>query len=842
MIAPSRTLRNASELADELGPLLGKRSKSLRAAGLRRRTRGVIIRLLLSMLVLAVGITLLPAMAYGQEAPSPSASSAPLPPQPRRAGTVRLSPVGGGSGPIELRADGGGYSAELAIVNGGKEALVVSRVAVRGDASDPRVPPKLTARLVEGSLPITIAPGTEKRATVRWVPEPGIKQRQLFGHVVVTTSDEASGDVAMGIRAQMRGWLGPLEPYVLSFIIGVPLLGAFLTLALRGRELEQRIAIASLGAQTLLSLYVYRGFVSDISRADGNDGLQFIEHVVWLRGVSSELFLGVDGIAAISLVATSLVALLALMFERSVAAESPSAPGYYTALLILVSAAAGTLTAMDGILFLIFVTVAVVSSGLLIRCWGLEARRKASFRLMVSGLSAVVLLGVATVLAGRHADPTFLVDGTSTTTSFSYPELSHVSFALKGTTVLGLSLSKTCFVLVLVASLIFLGAFPMHGWLATVLPAAPTATGVLVITVFPMIGLVSFLRVGCGVLPEAMRWASGVVVALGAVSAAYGSLLGLGQADLRKLTAYATTCLSGFILLGAGSLTPQGLAGAIATGTTRAFASTVFLLLVSAVWERTRTSDVGRLSGLAVEMPGWGMALAVAGLAQSGVPGLGGAWGWILSLLGVLSSYAPLAIVAGISLVVIAGAHLRAAVRVAFGEPDPAWEKSDLLASGGSFRDLTGREWMSVAPLITLVIVLGVWPTPLLALTTGTVRDLANGVSPPGPDQVARSYFLPLPGFLPAAGVAVAGSSDKYSAVMMSAARFAEPPPSALPKTSVLPSFVTEISPLSATESFAPCEVTRSSPSNLRPPLMPLPTRLPSTPTVTIDVPAVEST
>jgi NADH-quinone oxidoreductase subunit M len=245
-----------------------------------------------------------------------------------------------------------------------------------------------------------------------------------------------------------------------------------------------------------------------------------------------------------------------------------------------------------------------------------------------------------------------------------------------------------------------------------------------------------------------MRWASGVVVALGAVTAAYGALSALGQGDLRRISACATTSQGGFVLLGAGSLTPQGLSGAIVVGVTRAIACGVVLLLASAIYERARTSDTARLAGVASQMRGWGTALATAGLAQAGVLGLGGAWGPLLSLLGVLSGYTPLAIVAALALVVIAAAHLSIVSRVAFERLDPEWEKSSVLEPfGGRFPDLAPREWTSIAPLVVLIVVLGLWPAPVVSATTGTVRDLANAVSPPGPDQVAGgagSYsFLP---------------------------------------------------------------------------------------------------
>jgi NADH-quinone oxidoreductase subunit M len=353
-------------------------------------------------------------------------------------------------------------------------------------------------------------------------------------------------------------------------------------------------------------------------------------------------------------------------------------------------------------------------------------------RIAVPGLLAIVLLAVALVAAARHADPTFLVDGTRVTTTFSLPELSRVVFGSKAAMFLGVDLVKACFVMVLVASLFFFAAFPAHGWLGDVLVEAPPATGILVAIALPTIGLSAFLRIGCAMLPEGMRWASGVVVALGAVTAAYSALAALGQTDLRRIAGCATSCQAGFVLLGAGSLTPQGLSGAIVLGATRVIACGGFLLLASAVHERARTSDASRLGGVAAQMPGWGTALAALGLAQAGVLGLGGAWGPVLALLGALSSYAPLAIVAAVALVVIAAAHLSALSRVAFGPLDAAWEKSELLEPfGGRFPDLTAREWTSVAPLLLIVILLGVWPAPILAATAGTVRDLASVVTPP---------------------------------------------------------------------------------------------------------------
>ena len=662
----------------------------------------------------------------------------------RRAGTVRIDATGG-RGPLELKAGRDGYTGELSIVNEGKEPLIVSRIAVRGDAADPRSPPKLIARLADAALPVTIAPGATRKAVVQWVPEKGVRLHQLFAHVVVTTSDEQSGEVAMGVRAQVPGWLGPLEGHVLSMLIGIPLLGALVTFLLRalGRRDDKTphlVTVISLAAQSALAVYVYRGFAPEVSRLDGNDGLQFVEHGVWIRGIAAEIFFGVDGTAAAALLVTSLVAFLAMLPERTVRGAS----GYHAAYLTLAAAVPGALCAQDGLLFVLFTSVAVVSSALLVGGWGGAGRRDAAMKLALLGILAVVLLLVAILAVSREADPTFLVDGTKTTSTFSLPELSRVALGAKGAKLFGGALVKVAFVLVLLASVVLLGAFPLHAWLAPVLVEAPTAAGALVSASLPTIGVCALLRIGCAVLPEGMRWASGVVVALGAVTAIYGALGALGQTDLRRLAAAGTTAQVGFVLLGAGSLTPQGLSGAMVLASTRALACALFLVVAGSIDDRAHTRDLTRLSGVATQMPGWAAALAVAALGQAGVMGLAGAWGPMLALLGALPNYPPLALVAALALVLAAAAHFLALSKVVFGKLASEWSQSPLLEPfGGRFPDLTTREWTSIAPLATLVVLLGLWPAPLFASTTGTVRDLTNAVSPPGPEQIALEADRP---------------------------------------------------------------------------------------------------
>src|SRR5579884_3398550 len=146
-------------------------------------------------------------------------------PAAARAGRVALSLPGGGRGPLTLVPGQGGWVGELAVTNVGNAPLTISRVAIRGDEDDVRSPSRLSVRFVEGAVTsATLAPGASKGVVVSWMPDKDPRVRQAFGHVVVTSTDEQSGEVAMGFRAQLPTGLGWVGAHVLSLLVFSPLL------------------------------------------------------------------------------------------------------------------------------------------------------------------------------------------------------------------------------------------------------------------------------------------------------------------------------------------------------------------------------------------------------------------------------------------------------------------------------------------------------------------------------------------------------------------------------------------------------------------------------------------
>ena len=146
-------------------------------------------------------------------------------PASRPGGHIMLSLPGGDRGPLVLSPGQGGWVGTMTVTNLGAETLIVSRVAVRGDEDDVRSPARLGVRFVDGpATSATLAPGASKDLLVSWMPDKDPRVKQALGHVVVTSTDEESGEVAMGFRAEVPTGLGWLGEHALSVLVLLPLL------------------------------------------------------------------------------------------------------------------------------------------------------------------------------------------------------------------------------------------------------------------------------------------------------------------------------------------------------------------------------------------------------------------------------------------------------------------------------------------------------------------------------------------------------------------------------------------------------------------------------------------
>ncbi len=673
-------------------------------------------------------------------APAAASSAAPAPPGPRKP-VIGLFSEGDARGPLVLEPHDGAYSAELTIENLGTDALVVSRVAVRGDDEDVRAPPHLAARFSEGgATSVTIVPGGDKRVLVTWAPERTSRVRQVFAHVVVTSNDEEAGEVAMGIRAQLATPAPFLFNHALSWVTFLPLAGAFLIVLLQsfglgGGRSARAIALGATALQCLVALWIAWAFRGDMSRLDGNDGFQLIEHAIWVRSFNVEYFIGIDGLSAPMVLLTALVGFCGCIASGSIAERQG---GYYALYLLLATGMMGVFVALDLFLFYVFWELMLLPMYFLIGIWGGPRKEYAAIKFFLYTLLGSVLMLLAFLALYVSSDRTFLVDGTTAAHTFSIPELARVSFAAKHVTFFGVAFVKIVWVLLFVCFAIKIPMFPLHTWLPDAHVEAPTPVSVVLAALLLKMGAYGILRVNFAILPEATRWAAGAIVAFGAVNVVYGALCAMAQDDVKRLVAYSSVSHMGFCLIGIGSLTPQGIAGCLFVMVSHGVVTAMLFLLVGALYDRAETRSMRALGGLAAEMPILATLAGLAFMASLGLPGLSGFWGEALALLGAFPSHRAIATAAAFGLVLAAAYNLGAFQRVFLGHFKMSWRTSAALEPfGGHFPDVTARELASIAPLALLIVVLGFWPVPLFALIAGGVRDATSYVDPAGPDQIA---------------------------------------------------------------------------------------------------------
>ncbi len=655
----------------------------------------------------------------------------------RAAGRVVLSLPGGAPGPLVLTPGQGGWVGQLTIANLGAEPLIVSRVAIRGDEDDVRSPARLGVRFVDGAATsATLPPGASKDVIVSWMPDRDPRVRQAFGHVVVTTTDEEAGEVAMGFRAQIPTELGWVGAHVLSLLVGLPLLVVLVAAAARlarrrDEPLVRHVAVGVAAVEVLLALWAWVRFVPDVGRADGNDGFQFVEHAVWVRSIGAEWYLGVDGVSIAVVVLAASLGLVSLVVARP---GDLRADAYHAAHALLVSSIVAALVGLDLVLLFAAWQIMLVALVMLIGGWGGSRGDHAAAKLATYGALGSAAMLAAFVALSRASGRTFLVDGTAVMHTLSIPELARTSFASKGA-ILGVPFVEAVWVLLFAAVAIATPLVPLHGWLPDALEESPPGVAILLGGVVVALGPYLLVRVGLGAMPEGARWAGASMAALGVLSVAYGGLCAMAQRDLRRFVAYASLASSGGCLFGVGAFTSQGIAGALAGLFAHGLAAAMLLGVAGALERRVRTSELDQLGGLLGETPALA-AVTAMGLAVSlGVPALAGFWGPLLSLLGGFTRHPVLAAVMAMSLVASAAAHLRVGRMMLLGRAGAARRGSPLLDPfGGLIPDATPRELAAFVPLALLALLLGLWPVPLLSSMAAGVRDVSTTVEPSSPE------------------------------------------------------------------------------------------------------------
>lgn len=643
-------------------------------------------------------------------------------------------------GPLELRPVVGSFETAFDVRNDSDDPLFVSRIAPRTDADDVRLPRRILARFESGQTSGTIPPHGTARVRVTWTPDRDAHVRSFYGHVMITSTDESAGEVAIGIAVHNEP-LGALGRHVLSLAVLAPFAAAVaLALLLLGAgggrtgRAPRVVALAGTLACAATALVAWWAFDPELVRANGGDGFQLVERAGFLRSVGVEVSLGLDGVSLPLFVVCALAAPCGVLASW----EQRKSPAVFFALYTLLAGASlGAFVALDGVLFVFCLALALASAFLLVGLFGRDDARAAAGRMLVLGGLGVVLTAVVIGALHGASARNFLVDGSPVPHTWALPELARVDFAGARSTLFGAPLAKSAFVLSLVGLGLVGAVFPFHAWLAPVLRGAPPAVSALLCVGLTRAAMLGILRLDASILPESLRWAAPALGALGAAGALYAAFVAIGERDYASIASFALVSMSGVALVGVAALTPQALLGAVAAIATSGCAVAAAMLALGALRERTATLDARELRGLAIEAPLLAVAVGAAAVACGALPGTASFWTtWLVGLGAVVRE-------PGLATAVLAGAVLLAAsqampmLRLVRGRlPESLRRGEALTPHGGRIPDLRPRELAALAPLLLLLVLLGFYPAPLLGRAASTVRDLNEQVNPPGPEQI----------------------------------------------------------------------------------------------------------
>lgn len=482
---------------------------------------------------------------------------------------------------------------------------------------------------------------------------------------------------------------------ILSVTTFLPLVGALLIFLLaRGGE-----ATASRSARWIAlwtTLVTFAISLIMVARFDASSSaFQFVEKAPWL-GQTIAYHMGVDGISLPFVILTT--ALMPLCIIASWTAIEKRVREYMIAFLALETLMVGTFSALDLVLFYLFFEGGLIPMFLIIGVWGGARRVYASFKFFLYTLLGSVLMLLAIMAlylnAGTTDIPTLMQTAVPRTLQTWAWLAFFASFAVK------------------------MPMWPVHTWLPDAHVEAPTAGSVILAAILLKMGGYGFLRFSLPMFPLASHDFTPLVFALSVVAIVYTSLVALMQEDVKKLIAYSSVAHMGFVTMGIFAGTTQGVAGGVFQMVSHGIVSGALFLCVGVVYERMHTREIDAYGGLVNRMPLYAVAFMVFTMANVGLPGTSGFVGEFLTLIGTFKVSILTATLATFGVILSAAYALWLYRRVVFG----ALEKPSL----AKIADLNYREVLTLAPLMILTILFGVYPKPVLDMSAASVAKLVE--------------------------------------------------------------------------------------------------------------------
>jgi NADH-quinone oxidoreductase subunit M len=499
---------------------------------------------------------------------------------------------------------------------------------------------------------------------------------------------------------------------LLTLLILLPTAGALAILLLPREKTGaiKALATAVAGATFVLSLPLWfaRGFRESA-------GFLFREDLDWIPSLGVRYSLGVDGIAGLLILLTTLLSFISVY--SSYTAVKTREKEYYVFLLLLETGMIGVFCALDFFLFYVFWEVMLVPMYFLIGVWGGPRKLYAAIKFFLYTLFGSVIMLLAIIALYFFNTSGFLWwKGLGNAPTFDILHFHAIAPLIPA------DLQIWLFWAFFLGFAIKVPMFPFHTWLPDAHVEAPTAGSVILAGVLLKMGTYGFLRFSLPICPSASatEWVQRTVVVLSIVGIIYGSLVAMVQKDIKKLVAYSSVAHLGFVMLGIFAFNNAGMQGGVIQSINHGLSTGGLFLLVGIVYERRHTRQIVDFGGVSQVMPVYATLFMIILLASIGLPLLNGFVGEFTILVGAFLANWVWALFASLGVVLGAAYMLWLYQRVFFGELKHEENKS--------LQDLNLRELATLVPLVVACFWIGLYPKPFFAMTAPASAKIVAAV------------------------------------------------------------------------------------------------------------------
>jgi NADH-quinone oxidoreductase subunit M len=496
---------------------------------------------------------------------------------------------------------------------------------------------------------------------------------------------------------------------ILSLVVWLPILGgiAVMLLGSERAQLGKQLALGISIVTFALSVPLWTGF--DVSSA----AMQFVENLPWIERFGANYALGVDGISMPLVLLTTFLTPFVVVAGWQVIETRPTQ--YFAAFLILEGLMIGTFAATDALLFYVFWEAMLVPMFIIIGVWGGARRVYATVKFFLYTFLGSVFMLVALI----------------------YMYLQAGDYAIASFHELRLTMNEQIFIFLafLLAFAVKVPMFPVHTWLPDAHVEAPTGGSVILAAILLKMGGYGFVRFSLPITPDASHELAWLMITLSLIAVVYIGFVALVQADMKKLIAYSSIAHMGFVTLGffvifaAAPASPvndgarMALQGGMVQMLSHGLISGALFLCVGVLYDRMHSREISAYGGVINTMPKFAALMVLFGLANAGLPGTSGFVGEFFVILGTFQANPWLAFLAATTLVLGAAYTLWMVKRVVFGEVANSHV--------AELTDVGAREFWMLMILAVAVLIVGIWPAPIVDRMDASIGQLLMHVGQP---------------------------------------------------------------------------------------------------------------